>query len=76
MVCGGGMGEGVGGGGAAASMTKVERCRKLLAFRFSFLFFYSTLATLALVTCSFSTRLISAPFEQKGEVERRQVGEN
>lgn len=38
--------------------------------------FYSTLAAFALETCGSRTRLISTPFEQKGEVERGQVGEN
>lgn len=35
---------------------------------------YSTLAALATFSCSI--RLISTPFEKKGEVERGQVGEN
>lgn len=38
--------------------------------------FYSTLAAFALVTCGFSTRLISTPFEQKTEIERGEVGED
>lgn len=37
---------------------------------------HSTLAALSLVTCRFSTGLISSPFEQEGEVEGGQVGEN
>lgn len=40
-----------------------QRCRK-----------YSTLATLSLV--AFCTRRISTPFEQKGQIKRREVGEN